>query len=1301
MKRIIFYVVFLIVSIQGILAQIEPSISYQSLTDDMHVSGVWYVFKYTGDPIQLSVFGEKTHSWTAPGAELSFEAKRDAGDGGKLHVYQDSDEDPTFNDNPGTVTQTGVFGSEKTVDYKKYTKTLRQQTKSLRFYVSTGAWKKKYYKNVYVSMAQYLKTTATSLQFKDAENRDKYVVLDGTATTAASFAFDWCNVGEITVALKDNGVAGAANQYTVKVKNIDQADKSITGHNRSVSLGNSAGKWGNATIEVVYSHSKWGDHPAIVTVSAGTKSFDIQLTGKTLGYEQTLSWWTTDDPYVMIMDEVIEQTAVITSGTSIQYDIITTGGENYITLDATTGKLTSKAPTNGTQITIQASQAGNEYYAPATPITKKIEVSNKQRQDILWEQSFLGIKVSEDPSVYQRIPLTAEFTLSPVTYTSSDETVARIEGNATDGYELVILNVKGRATITAYQAGNDDYIPATATKSLFVSDGARGCESYVLLYKTEETDKENPPTLYARDAHNDVYGDDIPLIGIPDKVSFETSSSKWLLINPTGSIRLQQYIYDAETTTGVWEEVTIGDGEGIIPTLDVWEEHGPYQLNEKATKIRFFKKKGSYCYHNYCNVKVTRKRQLTALSEVNFSELPAESSETRSVDIEYSNIPTALVVEIQNDAAGYFSTVEKSLGTGCGETGTATIQVVYNPQAVGTHTAELVIRDPEPEKETAENRINEIRISLTGEATKKFADITWDQVLNDPKTIDKITFTASATAGLPVTYSQTDESKAIATVNATTGELTIHQAGTIRIFADAAGNELYEPATQVARDFTIRTTNYTVENIVVEAIARGHQLSEVVLTADVKDEADNDLIDGYTYTWDTPEQIMIDAEDHSLTFTPNKVNFYAPSITKTVNVVVTYRNWLSIVPDNVTASVLPTEVEYTHMLYWELDDVLTNAVSGQNSYTTLSSGEDISVKGSQYMLLSAEADTWRSFVAPMDVEKAYVIELTPEPTADMEAEATRTDMLAKQTAANKAFYDYIKATLDADDKRDLLALIDEYLTQLCTANGYTKQTEVGIYPLEHYDGSNAWTYTYYLYESAPTWVLDGDGFAKDWTPVAASGDIMQRGKTYAINFPYCLDCDNYKGWDYWTGKLILLEHTGEQTIQGQHAADKYAAPNPAATMAEHAGNAYFADVQSGSNAYMHDVASDTYKLVANTAVRPTTSVLYASIPAKQGKRAVAISRQGEIIWEDDAADGGDGGTVTGLDGVAETTLHVMAQEGGFSVLSSTVQALQIYGIDGRLVYTGTIEAGEAQFFSVTAGMYVLRTQTETRKVMAR
>ncbi len=1269
MKRIFLQIILLVavasMGVQTIVAQTMTVKGGHEHFDGSTYYVVWKLDKRTLNYYSWNGEKEIYFTLTGPGSSLSFNAWEER-NATKNIVVQETNGTELLNFAPSTTPQ------KKTAPISSY------EIRELKF--SEGATKNKYIEQVKVTMAQYLTPpSSNTLQFKDADNRDKYVVLDGTATTPASFAFDWCNVGNITVTLKDNGVSGAANQYTVKVKNIDQADKSITGHNSSVLLGNSAGKWGNATIEVVYNHSKWGDHPAIVTVSTGDKSFDIQLTGKTLGYEQALGWWTEEDPYIMTMDEVIEKAAMITSEMPIQYSILTSGGNAYITLDAN-GKLTPKAATPaGTQITIQASQAGDEYYAPATSITKKIEVSNKQRQDVKWDQSFLGIKVSEDPSVYQRIPLTAVFTLSPVTYTSSDETIAKIEGNATDGYELVILNVKGRATITAYQAGNDNYIPATATKELRVSDGKRGCEDLVATKDYESLFTEITSI-------SGVPGEEIELYGVPHKVSFEAASDVWKFVityQPSGNLELRQYCYRDDAWG--WHDVA-----SMTLEVDNWKSF-EYELDPTATKIQFYKKVGATCYHNYRNLEVTRKRfQKTTTTSIDFNTLPVESYEPRTVDIEYSNIPTALTVEIQGADAAHFIPMQTTLGSGCGETGTATIQVVYNPQAVGEHTAELVIRDPEPEKETAENRINEIRIPLTGMATKKPVTITWDQVWNDPKTIDEITFTASATARLPVTYSQTEESKAIATVNATTGELTILQAGTIRIFADAAGNDLYEPATQVAREFTIRTTNYTVENIVVEAIARGHKLSEVLFTADVKDEAGNDLIDGYTYAWDNPEQIMIDAADHNLTFTPNKVNFYASATTKTVHVGVTYRNWLPIVVDNTSTSVVPTETEYANTLYWEMDDALKTAVGASGNYATLASSADITVHGAQYMLLSAEADNWRSFVAPMDVEKAYVIELLPE--SELEAVSVQ-EALQAQTAAYANLYNEImKQTMTDDSKDNLYQIINAYI------NG---RAGAGIYELEHYNGSNAWTYTYYLYESAPTWVLNGDGFAKDWTAVAASGDIMQRGKTYAINFPYCLDCDDYAGWDYWTGKLILLEHKGEQTVQGQHAADTYVAPNPITGIAEHVGNAFFADVQSGSNAFMHNTATDNYELVADTKVRPTTSLLYANIPTKQGKRAVAITRQGEIIWEDDATDNGNSGVVTDLSAVAASTLRVTTQAGGFSVFSSTAQALSIYGIDGRLVYTGTIGAGEAQFFSVNAGMYVVRTATETQKVLAR
>ncbi len=426
--------------------------------------------------------------------------------------------------------------------------------------------------------------------------------------------------------------------------------------------------------------------------------------------------------------------------------------------------------------------------------------------------------------------------------------------------------------------------------------------------------------------------------------------------------------------------------------------------------------------------------------------------------------------------------------------------------------------------------------------------------------------------------------------------------------------------------------------------------------------------------------VFYDKDGHAVT--------YATPITVKGKIIQNLPSWLPIIPTAASTNVVPAEKEYVNMLYWEMDDALQAAVGASDNYATLQSAEDITILGSQYMLFSAEADNWRRFVAPMDVEKAYVIELLPE--SELEAMSVQ-DALQAQTAAYAAFYNEVKMQIVTNNTHDnLIKIINAYI------NG---KAGAGIYDLEHYNGTNAWSYTYYLYESAPTWVRNGDGFVKDWTPVAATGDIMQRGETYAINFPYCLDCPDYTGWDYWTGKLILLEHKGEQTIQGQHAADVYVTPMPTTGVAVHAGNAYFAEVQSGNYAFMHNAATDNYEATSDTRLRPTASVLYASVPTKQGKRAVAITRQGDIIWENDAAD--DSGVITDIDAVAQSTLRVMAQDGGFSVLSDMVQEVYICSVDGRLVYQGTIGAGEAQFFSVNAGMYVVRTSAETMKVLAR
>ncbi len=399
--------------------------------------------------------------------------------------------------------------------------------------------------------------------------------------------------------------------------------------------------------------------------------------------------------------------------------------------------------------------------------------------------------------------------------------------------------------------------------------------------------------------------------------------------------------------------------------------------------------------------------------------------------------------------------------------------------------------------------------------------------------------------------------------------------------------------------------------------------------------------------------------------------------------------WLPVMPKKEEAVGTPEYNMYQYLMYAHVNDELKTGAGLSANNIALDYSSELHVTNQMYYLMQVrEADDWHTFVAPFDITNAYVLELTPEP-ADNRAEGVRADMIAQQNAANTAFYNHLLTTLPASEN-SLMTTINTYLAGL---EGYAAE-QVGIWPIEQ---------SYELHEGADTWELttvDGEPiFTKNWTEITPTA--MTKGKTYAMRFPWCEYCTDRTPWDYWTGKLILFVGNGAQTISGRSAHDDITDTTPAVGEAILTGNYTLADMNI-ENAFIHNITTDMYEKVSGvTNIRPTTSVIYANIPAKQGKRAVAISRQGEIIWEDDAADGGDGGTVTGLDGVAETTLHVMAQEGGFSVLSSTVQALQIYGIDGRLVYTGTIEAGEAQFFSVTAGMYVVRTQTETRKVMAR
>ena len=165
---------------------------------------------------------------------------------------------------------------------------------------------------------------------------------------------------------------------------------------------------------------------------------------------------------------------------------------------ADAGKLVLKAA--GTA-TITASQAGDPAYSAATDVTQTIMVS-KQTQTITFTLATTG-------AVGDKIDLTATADSSlPVTFTSSDETVAAIGTDADAG--KLVLKAAGTATITASQSGDDAYVAVTAMQTIRVTTPViRRVVASPMGAIQDGSSWENAMTLQAALANTFVLGDQI------------------------------------------------------------------------------------------------------------------------------------------------------------------------------------------------------------------------------------------------------------------------------------------------------------------------------------------------------------------------------------------------------------------------------------------------------------------------------------------------------------------------------------------------------------------------------------------------------------------------------------------------------------------------------------------------------------------------------------------------------------------------------------------------------------------------
>ena len=121
--------------------------------------------------------------------------------------------------------------------------------------------------------------------------------------------------------------------------------------------------------------------------------------------------------------------------------------------------------------TITASQAGNATYANALDVTQTLTV-NKLAQTISFDLGSDATKTFGDADF--NLTATGGASGNSVTFTSSDASVATISGNT------VTITGTGTTTITANQAGNDNYDAATeVTQTLTVNSQVTGLPQHL------------------------------------------------------------------------------------------------------------------------------------------------------------------------------------------------------------------------------------------------------------------------------------------------------------------------------------------------------------------------------------------------------------------------------------------------------------------------------------------------------------------------------------------------------------------------------------------------------------------------------------------------------------------------------------------------------------------------------------------------------------------------------------------------------------------------------------------------------
>lgn len=770
---------------------------------------IWTINSLTYDAF-APIGGNLTFNWTYSGTLFKKHETKifESSDGGTKYVEKGS----------VSGTSNGVGNISISTNINK-----------IKFDRATGNTNTVKYTNIKLPLKKHI-LLADGGYGKDEESKSFGNVTIGNISAVQTVKLrSFLTAGNITITSNNAAfrVGSSSNQGTHVFNVGANACASTNGASGTPASGGTLGDINLYGINIYFVPTTAGEYSGTITISDGTSSATISVSGVGVKKTQTIAWTEalSGSDIALPMGKIITPPA--NAQTGITYSV---ADPTIISIDGNT--LTAlKAGTT----TITATATENEEWLSATS-TITVKVTEKKVQYILWNDNLTRLKVGGEPVL---LTATAWVLIDPktetqeenpertplITYASANNNIVSVSGNV-----LTIVG-EGETILTATLPGDDVYEGVVVSTPVHVRAVSTSvCEAYVL-------DDSQTRRL------NTIDSEEYTINGPADKLTF-TANRERLAGFSDGNLKVDQYY------NGGWHNIF-----DQKVSLNDYTQYASIQLNRNATKLKFYTETGATGYKNIKDVAVTMATYLeTTTPEIVVERSIIGAIIDETIRIQYSNLPDDVPVVNNSDK---ITVKESGLGNVCGEYGEKELHLTIRPTEIGVIEDVITIHDEATGKK--------LEIPVTVHTQRNTQTISWEQDLANIHTTDSIAL--NATAQTEIYYTSSDSTIAYAEGKV----LKINKHGQFTLTAVAIESEKYEQAT-VSKEITINAVKPTVFIWpTVGPIAYAQALTTNMLMGG---EAE---VEGY-FDWNTERNQTLVPGTHDLPvrFMPTNTDYYAP-----------------------------------------------------------------------------------------------------------------------------------------------------------------------------------------------------------------------------------------------------------------------------------------------------------------------------------------------------------------------------------------------------------------------------------------